>query len=381
MLALLNWTSNKRDKQLSKIANTRKVAVVGASGVVGRALVEHLIHGEIPVVGLSRRPPADLADAPFQPLDLTNPSECEQIAKSTLSDVTHLVYAALFEKPGLISGWREQDQMQTNLAMLRNLLEPLKASGKLRHVTLLQGTKAYGAHVKPMKIPGLESDPRHLHENFYWLQEDYLRDLCSGTDLQFTIWRPQVIFGHALHSPMNMLAAIGVYAALQKAKGLPLTYPGGPSAVSEAIDADLLARAISFSFDNDAFSNQTFNITNGDVFRWQDTWPALAQIFGMETGEPARRLLSESLYDREDDWSRLTRQHGLMPHTIRELVGDSFYYADAMFNAYGNAVPPPAILSTIKLRQTGFTECVDTTAMLSRWFQKLVQMKILPLLR
>ena len=366
---------------MSKIENAIKVAVVGASGVVGRALVEHLMLSEIPVVGLSRRPPADLADAAFQPLDLNSQTECEQMAESTLSDATHLVYAALFEKPGLISGWQEQDQMQTNLAMLRNLLDPLKGSGTLRHVTLLQGTKAYGAHVEPMKIPGVESDPRHLHENFYWLQEDYLRDLCRDTDLQFTIWRPQVIFGHALHAPMNMLAAVGVYAALQKSEGLPLTYTGGSSGVSEAIDADLLARAISFSFDNSAFTNQTFNITNGDVFRWQDTWPALAEIFGMETGEPVRRLLSESLYEKEDNWSRLVTQHGLRPHTIRELVGDSFFYADAMFNAYGHAAPPPAILSTIKLRNAGFTECVDTTDMLSRWFHKLEQMKILPPLR
>ena len=126
MFAILNSTLNKLDKSMSKMTNSQKVAVVGASGVVGRALVEHLIHDEIPVVGLSRRPPADLADAPFQPLDLTSPSECEQIAESTLSDVTHLVYTALFEKPGLIPGWQEQDQMQTNLAMLRNLLDPLK---------------------------------------------------------------------------------------------------------------------------------------------------------------------------------------------------------------------------------------------------------------
>jgi len=369
------------NRSLRKKASNPKIAVIGASGVVGRALVEHLMLADSPFVGLARRPPAELPGAPFRPLDLTSPSDCKQIAESTLSDVTHLVYAALFEKPGLISGWQEQDQMQTNLAMLCNLLDPLKASSKLRHITLLQGTKAYGAHVNSMKIPGLESDPRHLHENFYWLQEDYLRDLCSGTDLQFTIWRPQVIFGYALHAPMNILTAIGVYAALQKAEGLPLTYPGGPSAVSEAIDADLLARAIHFSFDNNAFSNQTFNITNGDVFRWQDIWPPLAKIFGMETGEPSRRLLSESLYDREDDWSRLIRRNGLKPYTIRELVGDSFYYADAMFNTYGNSAPPPTILSTIKLRQAGFTECVDTTAMLSRWFQKLAQLKILPPLR
>ena len=84
------------------------------------------------------------------------------------------------------------------------------------------------------------------------------------------------------------------------------------------------------------------------------------------------------MYDRENDWSLLISRHGLKPYTIRELVGDSFYYADAMFNTYGNTAPPPAILSTIKLRQAGFTECIDTNVMLARWFHKLAQLKILP---
>jgi hypothetical protein len=39
----------------------------------------------------------------------------------------------------------------------------------------MQGTKAYGVHVEPMKLPGKEREPRHQHENFYWMQEDYLR--------------------------------------------------------------------------------------------------------------------------------------------------------------------------------------------------------------
>ncbi len=71
--------------------------------------------------------------------------------------MTHLVYAALFEKPGLVAGWRERDQMETNLQMFRNILDPLTdhASG-LEHVTLLQGTKAYGAHVATMTVPGRE---------------------------------------------------------------------------------------------------------------------------------------------------------------------------------------------------------------------------------
>lgn len=355
-----------------------KVAVVGASGVVGRALLEHLHNSGVSVIGLSRRRPPDLPNAPFAALDLLDGAACAQAASGTLANVTHLVYTALFEKPGLIEGWQQQDQMQTNLTMLQNLLEPLRKHSQLRHVTLLQGTKAYGAHIAPMKIPGLESDPRVEHENFYWLQQDYLQSACAEQRWRYTIWRPQIIFGHALHAPMNLLAAIGLYAALQQARDLPLHYPGGPSAVMEAIDADLLAQAIHFSFDREACADEIFNITNGDVFRWQDLWPTIADCFGMRTGEPQRLLLSEQLYGEEALWQRIVRQHGLQPHSIRDLAGDSLFYADALFNSYTDRTPPPSLLSTIKLRQAGFPHCIDTGAMLRRWFKRLAALKILP---
>ena len=360
--------------------NNQKVAVIGASGVVGRALMEQLqLKGES-VVGLSRRPPVDLPSAQFIPLDLQDADQCSQTVRNHLSEVTHVVYTALYEKPGLIQGWRETDQMQTNLTMLQNLLKPLTSSKQLRHVTLLQGTKAYGAHVTPMRIPGREREPRHNHENFYWLQQDYLSDICTATGWQHTIWRPQVIFGHALHAPMNMLTAIGVYAGLQKAQGLPLTYPGGPSSVTEAIDADLLARAISYSFDNEDFAGETFNITNGDVFRFQDIWPALADMFEMETGTAEQQLLAESFYTKEATWQDIVTEHRLQPYSIKELVGDSFYYTDALLNAHANSAPPPALLSTIKLRQAGFNECIDTEIMFSNWYHRLRALKILPAL-
>ena len=176
-----------------------KIAVVGASGVVGRALVNHLMKEGIDVVGLSRRAPDGLT-APFVALDLMNAEACVATVQTHLTDVTHVVYAALYEKPGLIAGWFDEDQMSTNEQMLNNLLQPLaEHATRLRHVTLLQGTKAYGAHVTPMKIPGKESAPRHQHANFYWLQEDLLLRFCSQFNWQFTIWRPQVIIGHAPH--------------------------------------------------------------------------------------------------------------------------------------------------------------------------------------
>ena len=84
----------------------------------------------------------------------------------------------------------------------------------LRHVTLLQGTKAYGAHIAPMRIPGREREPRHPGANFYWNQEDHLIELSARRQWTYSIMRPQVVCGFALGSPMNMLSAIGVFAAL-----------------------------------------------------------------------------------------------------------------------------------------------------------------------
>ena len=167
--------------------------VVGASGIVGRAALEHF--GELAgwrAIGLSRRAP-DLAGVEHIALDLLDSTACEQTAEQ-LQGVTHVIYAALFEKPGLLAGWVEDDQMRTNLTMLQNLMVPLqKAARGLRHVSLLQGTKAYGAHVGPMSVPGKERAPRVEHANFYWLQEDWLKAQRAAAEWGLTIWRPPLI--------------------------------------------------------------------------------------------------------------------------------------------------------------------------------------------
>src|SRR3954452_4828940 len=141
-----------------------KVLVAGTSGVVGFAAAKHF--AQLPdwdVVGVSRRRPDRLHDVEVLSVDLTD-REASAAALSELTDITHVVYAALFEKPGLIPGWFERDQMETNLTMLQNLLEPLQRAAPLQHISLLQVTKAYGAHVAPMKLPGREREPRHQHE-------------------------------------------------------------------------------------------------------------------------------------------------------------------------------------------------------------------------
>ena len=169
--------------------------------------------------------------------------------------------------------------------MLRNLFDPLESKAKkLRHVSLLQGTKAYGAHLAPIPIPARERAPRHPHENFYWLQEDYLREKQTGKKWNFTILRPQIVMGEAIGGNLSLIPPLGVYAALLREEGSPLYFPGGDPSVFELVDADLLARSMEWAATTEAARNETFNITNGDVATWQDLWPVVADALGMKVG-------------------------------------------------------------------------------------------------
>ena len=73
-----------------------------------------------------------------------------------LSDKRQLMRYLTSSKAAQSSRNRAIDSLY-NEAMLRNLFEPLQgAASGLRHVALLQGTKAYGVHVRPMKVPARE---------------------------------------------------------------------------------------------------------------------------------------------------------------------------------------------------------------------------------
>jgi nucleoside-diphosphate-sugar epimerase len=103
----------------------KQVLIAGASGLVGYAAMRHFgADPDCDVIALSRRAPDDTHGARFLPLDLTDAAPCEQLA-TNLPGVTHLVYAALYERTGLVAGWRELEQIETNDRMFRNLLDPL----------------------------------------------------------------------------------------------------------------------------------------------------------------------------------------------------------------------------------------------------------------
>lgn len=358
----------------------KTVLVAGATGLVGYAAMQHFAaEPDTDVIAVSRRRPAELFGARFFAADLDDRGACAAIV-SGMTGVTHVVYAALYEAPGLIAGWREAEQIARNDRMLRNLMDPLLEAAKgLRHVSLLQGTKAYGVHVRPMQVPAREgrSEARDI-PNFYWNQEDYIRERQRGASWAFSIFRPVLIVGFSTGSAMNLVPAIGVYAALLKAAGEPLYFPGGPERMAQAIDSGMLARAMAWAGESDAARNETFNVANGDVFTWRNVWPAIAAAFGMEAASDRPMSLEAEIAPRAADWQAIVARHGLVEPDLRKLVGLSFQYADFQMG-FGRPVPgAPAFSSTIKLMQAGFTEVMDTETMFTAAIREFQRRRLLP---
>jgi len=354
---------------------TQTVLVAGALGIVGRAVMAEGLAQGWTMIGLSRRAPPPGTPGRHICVDLADPASCRDRLRD-LSGVTHLVYAALYEKPELGQGWLEADQIATNRAMFANLLDAVAGENSgLRHITLLQGEKAYGVHLGQSPVPARESAPRHIHPNFYCAQEDLLRARRRTAAWRFTILRPQVVLGFAPGSAMNMLAAIGAYAAISRALGLPLIYPGIGERITEATDVRLLARAIAWAGTASQAADESFNVTNGDVFVWQNLWPAIADAFGMAVGLPHPMPLATVMPPHGPVWEDIVRTHGLQPGTLADLVGSSWQFADFAFSRTHSTA---SLLSTIKIRQAGFGDCIDTETSLRRELAALQDQRILP---
>jgi nucleoside-diphosphate-sugar epimerase len=347
----------------------KKALVAGALGVTGRALVDHLITlGDWKVIGLSRRSPEFQTSAQYISLDLLSRTEVET-RLSEFGDFTHLFYAALHPAADFFA------EVAPNLTMLANTVEAVeRVSRTFRKVVLLEGAKFYGAHLGPYKTPARETDRRHMPPNFYYDQEDYLKERSAGKTWSWTALRPSSICGFAVGNPMNMATVIAVYAALCKEMGLPLRFPGSTAAyctVMEMTDAELLAKAIVWAGENDLCDGQAFNITNGDFNRWENIWPRLAEHFQMEYAPPQRFPLAQFMSDKEPVWNALVKKYQLLNYTFREAV--AWPFGEAIFNLGYDVMS-----DTTKSRQFGFREWVDTEEMLFRLFAQFQKMRFIP---
>lgn len=352
------------------MSSSHKVAlVVGAHGVIGRHLVDQLAElGDWDVMGLSRRGGEAKDRVRYVSVDLLDPDDCRE-KLGGLNQVTHIFYAAYQDRPA----WAEL--VAPNLAMLVNVVDAVEpiASG-LRHISLMQGYKVYGAHLGPFKTPARETDAHHMPPEFNVDQQTFLENRQQDKTWTWSAIRPCVVCGFALGNPMNLAMVIAVYAAMSKELGLPLRFPGKPGAYDtllEMADGGLLARATIWAATDERCANQAFNINNGDLFRWNEMWPKIARFFDLEVAPPLPMSLDTVMADKEPLWNTMTEKYGLEPHLYKEV--SSWRFGDAVFSWDYDVFADGS-----KARRFGFHEYVDTEAMFLEIFGDLRRRKIIP---
>lgn len=343
--------------------------VVGARGVIGGNLVEHLrTLGGWEVIGLSRRGGPSADGVRHIAVDLLD-AEDSRDKLGGLDHVTHIFYAAYQDRPS----WAEL--VAPNVAMLVNTIDAVEpvASG-LQHVSLMQGYKVYGAHLGPFKTPAREDDPPHMPPEFNVDQQRFLEQRQAGAAWTWSAIRPSVVCGFALGNPMNLAVLIATYATIAKELDVPLRFPGRPGAwtsLIEMTDAGLLAEATVWAATNPACANQAFNINNGDIFRWQDMWPVIADYFGVETAAPLPMSLETVMDDKQDVWDAIVARHDLATTPYSDV--SSWGFGDFVF-----AWDYDVLADGSKARRLGFGRHVDSRAMFTGIFDDLRSRRIIP---
>lgn len=354
-----------------------KLLVVGALGVVGRAVVEHFVPDpSMQVLGLARRPADFAPGATWLGVDLRDGDATRQ-ALAPHHDITHVVYAALNEQASLLEGWRDPANVELNTRMLRNTLDALQGA-PLQHLTLLQGTKAYGVHTgRPMRVPAREQDALRDHANFYFDQQDLLAERADRAGFRWTVLRPQIVLGVAVGSAMNPVASLAAYALLLRESGRPLAYPGHAHLLTECTDARLIAKAVEWAWGEPRAHAEAFNVANGDVVVWASLFERLARFFDMPLGEPTNDRMRDTMPALAPLWRRIAGREGLRQPDLDALIGLSWQYADATWAAR-RPLPVPPLVSTIKLRRFGFADCIDTEECIVEHLQAMQKLGLIP---
>jgi len=348
---------------------TNTALIVGVHGVIGSNLASHLAAlGNWNIVGLSRRGGPSKGPLRHIAVDLLDRQDARE-KLGGLRDVTHIFYAAYQDRPN----WAEL--VEPNVAMLRNVVDTVEPIAQnLRHISLMQGYKVYGAHLGPFKTPARETDANHMPPEFNIDQQDLLEDRQKGKSWSWSALRPSVVIGQALGNPMNLAIAIAVYASMSKEFGLPLRFPGKPGAydkIIEMTDAGLLARATVWAATDERCANQAFNITNGDLFRWNEMWPKIAANFGLDTAPPLPMSLDTIMADKQPLWDQMKARHGLLDTPYTDV--SSWRFADFVFGWDYDF-----FADGTKARRFGFHDFVDTEEMFMRTFAELRQRRIIP---
>ncbi|KAL8293155.1 hypothetical protein RQP46_000849 [Phenoliferia psychrophenolica] len=357
-----------------------KTAVIfGGNGVSGSAAIRHLLSQPewTRVIATSLRPVQFKFDDPrdclrFVSIDQTAETpaavadKLRAVGGASVSLVLFYTYIAKDDEDELIA---------VNHKLFQGGLDAtaLLATGPVSFV-LQTGYKRYNVHRGPngglAEIPYREDGPRPPGKNFYFVQEDMLKEFCQAHGWSWNIVVPNFVLGVTKGNFMNLVVSLGVYASIRKALNEPLVWPGNAYSWTCVNDQSSATNNVAFAVwagTTPKCKNQVFNIHDGgEPSRFVDLWPRFASYFGMEsktvfdatTPAPAHGeivpgfVLEEYLADKKPVWDRLVKEHNLDPK--------AFEYATWPFLQFVLSRTWPDEGSLDKAREFGWTTEVDS---------------------
>jgi nucleoside-diphosphate-sugar epimerase len=350
----------------------RKALVVGATGIAGNNLAQHLVSQGWEVYGLARNPQPGTAIHPVA-ADLTDVHSVRRALAGL--DITEVFICAWLRQS------TEHENVLVNGGMVEHLFAALEGAKNLSHAALVTGTKHYlgpfESYGKTMaETPFREDQPRLPGENFYYTQEDILFAAAKRKGFTWSVHRAHTVIGYALGNAMNMGVTLAVYATICRETGQPFVFPGSReqwSFLTDVCDARLLAKQLEWAAISPAAHNQAFNTVNGDIFRWRWLWPQIAAYFGVEPVAPSEQAapLEEKMREIAPLWEKIAAKHGLIENRVDKLA--SWWHTDADLGRQIECVNDMS-----KSRRLGFMEYQETPASFFALFDELKASRVIP---
>ncbi|GAA6012380.1 hypothetical protein JCM10207_007067 [Rhodosporidiobolus poonsookiae] len=327
----------------------------GANGISGLALVEALAKESeqewSKIIAVSRSPPIlDLSDSriSFVSMDLLgDPQELiSKLKEAGAEETTHVAFFAYVPKPD------EHEHIEVNRKLFANSIEAVaQACPKITTFLLQTGYKQYGAarggeHLA--KMPFKEDAPRHKAPNFYYVQEDMLKEAAEKYGWGTIVVRPNFILGASKGGGGSLSTAVALYAAARKALNEPLIFPGSEATYNLPYDFSTASNDAEFQvflLKNEKAHGRAFNIHDGEPVPWSVMWPKIAEYFDVPIASPpAGPLPADKTAGRDfvllhsvKDWAvqhaadfdKIVQQHGLDKAAYSQATMDFLEFATA----------------------------------------------------
>jgi len=349
--------------------------VVGATGIAGRGVSQELLDRGAEVYGLSRKAEGLVSGVTHVAADLMN-AESVNNAVAGLKP-TH-VYLTTWSRRAT-----EEENIRVNAGAVRTLLAAVAPARSVVHVALVTGLKHYlgpfDAYVRAGTLPPMpvrEEQPRLDIPNFYYAQEDEVYAAAARDGFTWSIHRPHTIIGKAIGNAMNMGSTLAAYASICKETGRKFKFPGSAAqwnGLSDMTDTRMLAKQLVWASTHDFAKNNAYNITNGDIFRWNWMWPRIAKWFGVDcegfTGEVTP--LETEMADDANIWKRIVEKHGLVEPDLARVA--SPWHTDLDLSR-----PIEVMTDMAASRKNGFTAYQNTEEAFHDLFAELRAGKIIP---